>query len=212
MSLPIIKTLEYFQPDEYHYSLDSVILAHKVAELYEEHASLPQLKVLDLCSGCGVVGLEFFCHLKEIVSIDFLEIQQKYLPYFEKNLHLINPTATDFNFLLMNYQNLNNDFFRNKYDLILSNPPYFFPGEGILSPSDFKNRCRFFMDSNLEELIKAILFSLKPQGNAYLLARPGTHHGRNLEDQIKKLVGELGETKVVDNVRGTNVLRITKKL
>ena len=113
---------------------------------------------MDLCAGCGVVGLEFFCHLKNTNFIDFIEVQETYKPYFEKNLKLINPTATDFNFYLMNYNQMQTTHFENKYDLIISNPPYFFKGEGILSPSEFKNRCRFFMDSNLDELIKAILF------------------------------------------------------
>lgn len=206
-----IVTSEYFQPDEYHYSLDSVLLAHKVALFYEAHPQIDQLKILDLCAGCGVVGLEFYCHLKKTAHIDFVEIQETYKPFFEKNLQLINPDATDFNFLLMNYNQMQISSFENKYDLIISNPPYFFKGEGILSPSEFKNRCRFFMDSNLEELINAILFSLVPNGHAYLLARPGIHHGRDLEADIKKLVGLKGETKVVDDVRGTHVLQITKK-
>jgi tRNA1(Val) A37 N6-methylase TrmN6 len=207
----MIQTSEYFQPEEYHYSLDSVILAHKVAAFYETYPTLEQLKILDLCAGCGVVGLEFFCHLKKITSIDFLEIQETYRPYFDKNVQLINPSATNFNFLQMNYDSIFKADFANRYDIILSNPPYFFKGEGILSPSDFKNRCRFFIDSNLEKLISAVIFSLTPGGNAYLLVRPGTHHGRNLEQEIHNLVGALGATKIVDNVRGTNVLRITKK-
>jgi tRNA1(Val) A37 N6-methylase TrmN6 len=206
-----IVTSEYFQPDEYHYSLDSVLLAHKVAFLYEAHPQISDLKILDLCAGCGVVGLEFYCHLKNTRFIDFIEIQETYVPYFEKNLKLINPTATNFNFLLMNYNQMQNKDFENKYDLIISNPPYFFKGEGILSPSEFKNRCRFFMDANLAELINAILFSLVPNGKAYLLARPGIHHGRDLEADIKKLVGVKGDTQIVDDVRGTHVLCITKK-
>jgi tRNA1(Val) A37 N6-methylase TrmN6 len=210
--MPTIKTAEYFQPKEYHYSLDSVLLAHKVAMLYENHPNLEEIKILDLCAGCGVVGLEFFCHLRQVAHIDFLEVQETYKPFFEKNVQLINPKASNFNFLLMNYNDIFTSSYANKYDVIISNPPYFFQGEGILSPSDFKNRCRFFMDSNLENLIKAILFSLKPSGNAFLLARPGTHHGRNLEEQIKKLVGNQGETEIVDDVRGTHVLRITKKV
>ena len=207
-----IQTSEYFQPPEYHYSLDSVLLAHKVAENYEAYPHLADLKVLDLCAGCGVVGLEFFCHLNSIRYIDFLEVQETYLPYFLKNVHLINPSAQHFHFLLMNYKNINLQDMQNKYDVILSNPPYFFKGEGILSPSEFKNRCRFFLDANLDDLIKAILFTLKPGGKAFILARPGTHHGRNIENDITNLVGIHGKTQVVDNIRGTDLLCITKKI
>lgn len=206
-----IQTSEYFQPEEYHYSLDSVLLAHTVAKNYEAHPHLDELRVLDLCAGCGVVGLEFFCHLKNIKYIDFLEVQETYSPYFIKNVQLINPEATNFNFLLLNYKNIVAEEFKDKYDLIISNPPYFFKGEGILSPSEFKNRCRFFMDANLDELIKAILFTLKPNGKAYILVRPGTHHGRNIENDIANLVGEKGHSKIVDNIRGTDLLCITKK-
>ena len=94
--------------------------------------------------------------------------------------------------------------------MIISNPPYFFLGEGLLSPNEFKNRCRFFIDSDFNNLIKAVLFSLKPGGRAYLLVRPGSHHGRNLFDEIKDLSLGFADVQILDEVRGTNIVELVK--
>ena len=56
----------------------------------------------------------------------------------------------------------------------------------------------------------AIENSLKIAGEAFLLARPGTHHGRNtLEMTIDNLKNSSAE--IFENVRGTEVIRIVKK-
>ena len=213
-------TFDYFQPEEYRFSLDSVFLAKSVAQFLLRDSKRTkeewsQLKVLDLCSGCGVIGMELHFHLPQIINIDFLEVQELYRPYFEKNRKLMNSRDIRFEFLQMNYDQLETlPEFENKYDLILSNPPYFFAGEGLYSPSDFKNRCRFFIDSNFPRLITSLLYSLRPEGKAYLLVRPGKHHGRNLLDEIKRLLNEnqlLASAEVVDEVRGTNVVCLAKK-
>ncbi len=46
-------TYDYHQPSEYHFSLDSVLLAKHVAEEFRHHQSLDQLKIMDLCAGTG---------------------------------------------------------------------------------------------------------------------------------------------------------------
>ena len=105
-----------------------------------------------------------------------------------------------------------NQNYREKYDVIVSNPPYFFQGEGLLSPNnDFKNRCRFFIDSDFYNLIKATIFTLKPHGRAFILARPGTHHGRNLINEIKKFSLGLARVQILDEVRGTNIVELIKE-
>ena len=207
-------TYDYFQPPEYHFSLDSVFLAQKVAELIEDEGKANQ-SVLDLCSGCGIIGLELSILSQEILKVDFLEIQEIYRSYFEKNVEMIFPESSHlwdkYRFLNFNYDKLLVPTFENNYDLIVCNPPYFFKGEGMLSPSEFKNRCRFFIDSNFETLIKACVHVLKIKGKAYLLVRSGVHHGRKPIDEINSILERSGMAKIIDNIRGTDIIEIRKK-
>lgn len=211
-------TYDYFQPSEYRFSLDSVFLAQKVAELLRESKTAEEranLSVMDLCSGCGIIGMELKFHVPEISSTDFVEIQDVYLPYFEKNREMLKLSSENFRFLSMNYQDLSiGGQFENQYDLILCNPPYFFLGEGLLSPNEFKNRCRFFIDSDFHELMKSIQHCLKPGGEAFVLVRPGEHHGRNLFNEwanFIKLNKWNASAEIVDEVRGTNIIRVRKE-
>ncbi len=130
------------------------------------------LHFLDLCSGVGVVGLEIEYLLNSILHCDFLEVQNIYREYFERNRKELFPHRTHYTFLSMNYRDVKNHLeLKGKYHGIFCNPPYFFPGEGLLSPSEFKNRCRFFLDGSFEELFESIIYLLHAEGIAYILVR-----------------------------------------
>jgi tRNA1(Val) A37 N6-methylase TrmN6 len=210
MSKNTLYTFDYFQPPEYHFSLDSVFLAQIVAKQYQESSNLSEIQVLDLCSGCGVIGLELSIHLKNLEHVTFVEIQEIYTEFFKKNLYGIHKNRKNFEMINMNYDQMRTSQFKEKFDLILSNPPYFFRGEGLYSPSEFKNRCRFFMDSNFEELIKTIEYILSPKGEAYLLIREGSTHGRDPLADLKKALSPCISANIFDNIRGTMVVRIKK--
>jgi tRNA1(Val) A37 N6-methylase TrmN6 len=204
-------TYNYKQPDEYHFSLDSIHLAQFVATQLGSHPDLGSLRVLDLCAGCGVIGIELSWYLQEIRRIEFVEIQDIYTDYFYQNIVSVNRPEMQFHWHLINYDELQDKKWAGKFDLIISNPPYFLEGHGMLSPSKFKNRCRFYIDSSFSNYIRALENSLANEGKAYFLLRPLTHHGFDLFSDIQKMLYKTSATvKKISHIRGSDVILLEK--
>lgn len=208
-------TFNYSQPEEYRFSHDSIFLARRVFERFATR-DLSSWRGLDLCAGCGVVGLDFLYHCAtelrtQPAFFDFLELQEVYQEYFQKNSMQIPKLKSQLQFLLKNYSELLNASFANRYDLILSNPPFFHPGQGKMSPSTFKNRCRFFLDSDFPSLLKGIENTLKPQGEAFVLFREQTEHGWDVLEEARKILSDQIAIHALEDVRGTQLFHIVKK-
>lgn len=208
-------TLNYSQPDSYRLSHDSVFLARDVYEKTVEFDFTDKV-VLDVCAGSGVIGLDFLFHRRtQALSlpsrIDFLEVQNIYLEHFEENCKRFGNVNTELKFLNCNYNELQAAHFEKKYDLILGNPPYFLTSQGKLSSDDFKNRCRFYIDSDIENLILSVANSLKNRGQAYLLFRDQSDHKIDIEQNLKKYCDSQLIYKIVGNIRGTLLFYFEKK-
>ena len=215
MQLNEIYTISYSQPSEYRFSLDSIFLAQKVNDWLIQHHQDPQ-KIADVCAGCGVVGLELLFHLKKRMAVDpttihFIEVQADYEIHFKKNKIEMLKTVeskTELTFILENYKNLiGQKNYQKKYDLIICNPPYFHPGQGQLSPSDFKNRCRFFLDADFSSLVEWVSYSLAKNGSAFLLVRA------DAESKSKQSIQDLSQkfhlnAQICADIRGTQLIRL----
>lgn len=207
-------TFTYSQPDEYRFSHDSVFLARQVFELYTKE-QIRSLRVLDLCSGCGIIGLDFLFHCqKELgvspLRIDFLEIQEAYRSHFATNCERLGPTSTQIQFIQKNYESLLASESAAQYDLVLCNPPYFFLEMGRLSPSEFKNRCRFYLDSDFEKLVTGIAHCLARPGQAYVLLRDLQQHGWNSLKETKRLLRDCCNVELLGDIRGTHLVKLSK--
>lgn len=201
-------TFQYSQPEEYHFSHDSVFLARRAFEILHQQGFAGK-QALDLCAGCGVVGLDFLFHcqsedIKIIESFDFLEVQDVYLPHFAENLKRADLKDVTARFVLGSYADLKNQ--EPKYDLILSNPPYFRIGQGKMSPSDFKNRCRFFIDSDFKTLLESICDSLMDHGQAFFLLRDLEDHGFDAQEEAQKILADKGRLVRLGDIRGTSFM------
>ncbi len=196
-------TLRYSQPEDYRFSHDSVFLARRVFEILRSE-NLRGWRVLDLCSGSGIIGMDFLFHLREAglampSRFDFLDVQGVYWDHFLENRGRLGEVLCDLHFFNLNYERLLQPEFANAYDLILCNPPFFTEGSGKLSPSEFKNRCRFFLDSDPDSLFEAVAHSLKPSGSAFVLVR-----------EIPKVLPSQLKLEQLPDIRGTNLLRLIK--
>ncbi|AGH95449.1 hypothetical protein [Pseudobdellovibrio exovorus] len=215
-------TLNYSQPEDYRFSHDSVFLARRVFEDIRRQQVKTYQNALDLCSGCGIIGLDLLFHLASNnfdlpLTMDFLDVQEVYRPHFEQNMATLKAQIPaevqipDGQFITANYNTLKSqNSFKEKYDLILCNPPYFDPKNGVLSSSEFKNRCRFFLDSDFQNLIQSIESSLKPQGVAYVLIRSQKDHAVDLATDFSKLGSTLSLERQ-EPIRGTDLYCLTKK-
>lgn len=198
-------TFNYSQPDDYHFSHDSVFLAREIFQLKRKDLVGKDIQILDLCAGCGVVGMDLVFHqLKESEfqgEVDFLEVQLVYQSHFEINKKSLQGTFSNqdlkLTFIQENYADIKD---HKKYDLIISNPPYFLKGHGVLSDNEFKNRCRFFLDSGWMEMLLFMKYSLKENGAAYFLVR----------DDLKKIIEKesyfnqtLPKLSFISQIRGT---------
>lgn len=207
-------TFEYSQPSEYHFSHDSVFMARRIFEYYRDSGVMPE-RGLDLCAGCGIIGLDFLFHCQNELkrkpkTFDFLEVQSVYTHHFSENAQRAKIENIDFQFLNENYDQLLFAEYSGQYDLILCNPPYFYPGQGRLSPSEFKNRCRFFLDSDLKNLIGAIENSLTPMGEAFILLRDQVEHGWNPQLEVQKILSSNLKLEALEDIRGTSLIKISR--
>lgn len=205
-------TLNYSQPEEYRLSHDSVFLARQVYEQLCD-VNLAGTRVLDICAGSGVVGMDFLYHRRNSKQtlpevFDFLEVQNIYQQHFSENCNRLGTISCQLNFLNRNYNDLLNKDFTAAYDLIISNPPYFRTSQGKLSPSEFKNRCRFFIDSDLQNLIFGIYNSLNKTGQAYIILRDLSEHGCNVVEEVRQICDGKLKTETLQDIRGAYFIRM----
>jgi len=77
------------------------------------------VRVLDLCSGSGCIGVSVAKHILNSV-VDFSELDEDHLPTIEKNLQENDIPKSRYN---IHHTSLFDDL-NDKYDYIFSNPPY----------------------------------------------------------------------------------------
>lgn len=156
----LLKT--YVQPQEYHFSQESVELA-KWASLKVE--KINSLEVLDVGAGCGVIGIELFHQRGAKDFISLIEKQSIFLPF-----QLENTFGYEDNFNLIN-KNFIEHSLKNRFDVILCNPPYFLKERSRASSCDIRNNCRQILELDLFNIFKKVYEVLKDDGHFFFVFR-----------------------------------------
>lgn len=133
-----------------------------------------EASVLDLCAGSGCIGVAVAKTIPT-AHVTFAEIDPDHLSTIEKNINANSGTA------LISWKGITSDLFNNiteKYDFILSNPPYIDPAldRTEVSVKDFEPHLALYGGAKGTELIERIIAEapahLNPHGELWLEHEP----------------------------------------
>jgi len=177
------QNLNYSQPTFYKFNEDSITLVKYVQKNFK---FFENINVLDLCSGCGVIGLELLYYADVRFKLDLMEKQIEFKVYLNSNKLLLKNNIDDIKIIISDFSS-ESQRKSSSYDLIVCNPPYFEAGRSRLSANINRNICRHFIDNTYTDLIKAISKLLKLSGTAYIITRQLLEEENKLKLQIVKI-------------------------
>lgn len=135
----------------------------------------PNLRVLDIGTNNGALLL--YASLLNPQNIIGIDINHQALEIANNNLKLNN---------IINYKLINCDasnyIDKEKFDVIISNPPYFVSSEELKNKNEFLKMARHEEYLTLKDLLKTVKNNLKETGTFYLI-----HRYTRLKDIIKEL-------------------------
>ncbi|MDC0861273.1 methyltransferase domain-containing protein [Alphaproteobacteria bacterium] len=152
--------ITYYQyKNGYRTGIEPIILASKV--------NISANKILDIGCGCGSISLILAYRNKK-----------SYIYGWDKNkdyLLLANKNKLENNFNNLIYENLDitkfNSSYKNFFDIILTNPPFFLDDSVLKSKNKLLQDARYISFIKLNEWIKNMLDYLKNNGTAFLINR-----------------------------------------
>lgn len=181
------KCRKIFQDDSFFkFGLDGVLLANFVS------LKLTTKNIIDIGTGTGIIPL--LLSLKTKIKIDAIEIQLELCELFlksikynklENHINLINEDIKKFS---KKESNL------NKYDIVISNPPYF----SKTYVNTVKENAKHENLLNLDELIDASKRMLKNCGSLYLV-----YDSKRIIELVEKLNNNNFEIKRIKFVHET---------
>jgi tRNA1(Val) A37 N6-methylase TrmN6 len=153
--------IKLYQPKEgYRFSIDSILLADFIKCTAHD-------KIVDLGSGCGIIPL-ILHYNKTFHSILGIEIQEELAELARSNVHL-NKADKKIQIIREDFRSFAASYKKEKFDIVVSNPPYRKLHSGRLNPEQGKAIARHEISCTLEELISATAKLLDIKGQFYYI-------------------------------------------
>ena len=189
--LGIDNLIIYQDTDLYKFTSDSILLS-RFAKAKKNDV------VADFCSGCGIVGLNFYALNQGVVkSVDLFEMQtpSHELALLSVNENNLSTVITPYNVKLQDVDKS----FNGKYSLVLCNPPYMKADCGFSDPVEARAVCKIELSITLKEIVYSAKRVLK-HGGRFVLC----HRADRLGEIIFDLKSNTLEPKRIQFVTGAD--------
>ena len=150
-------------PSGFMFGIDAVLLAY---------FSLGQIKkndrVIDLCTGTGVIPLLQEKAAPSGVAFTAVELQKKYTDLAQKSVEL-NGLTERIKIVQGDVKNAEGLFDKHSFNVITCNPPYMIPEQGKANSNDEKAIARHEVCCNLADVCKAADYLLHTHGRFFMI-------------------------------------------
>lgn len=147
---------------KYCFTSDSVLLANLVKCGVRD-------KILDIGTGTGIVAI-LLAGKKKASSVTAVEIQEDLSKLAERNVKL-NKLDGKVTVVNASAQSLMSKFGAERFDIIVSNPPYRKPCDGQMDLDEGRAICKYEIKLSLDELTNIAASLLKYKGKFYMVHR-----------------------------------------
>lgn len=175
-------------PQKFMFGIDAVLLADFAAKGIRRKD-----KVMDLCTGTAIVPL-LLDTISTASSITALEIQPESARMASESVAL-NNLESKIEVVEGDLKKVDELFPKHSFTVVTCNPPYMSANTGKQNPGEEKAIARHEILCNLEDVIKASDYLIKPDGSLYLIHRPNRlaeifYYCRkyNLEPKVMQMV------------------------
>ena len=160
-----IKNLKIIQNKKgFCFGMDSVLLSEFSKKIKKDAI------VLDLGTGTGIIST-LLCGKTELKKVVGVEIQKDVSEMAKRSISL-NNLEDKFEIINDNILNLDKYFLPEKFDVVVTNPPYKKRGTGLINKEEIKSLASHEISASLEDFIVVSKRMLKDKGEFYMVHRP----------------------------------------
>ncbi len=164
---------DYDQPEFYRFNEDSLKLVKWVLLRVSSAET-----ILDLGAGSGIIGIELSRVLLPS-KLTLVEVQHEYSVHLDSNIKKFLPPCVSSDIRIQSFSSYQAS---DKFDVIVSNPPYYLPDNGELSSNPNRAIARSFIIDSWKILLQKISVSLTESGTCYVVLKQDSR----LFDLIKR--------------------------